>query len=47
MHVKGSTFCNRRTDRSQESSNMDIIMIAIGVIFFALSLAYVRACDNL
>ena len=26
---------------------MDIVLIAIGVVFFALSLAYVKACDSL
>ena len=28
-------------------SMMDIIMIAIGVVFFALSIGYVYACDRL
>ena len=26
---------------------MDIVILAIGVVFFALSLAYVKACDSL
>jgi len=26
---------------------MDIVLIGIGVLFFALSLAYTRACDRL
>ena len=26
---------------------MDVIMIAIGVVFFALSIGYVYACDRL
>lgn len=32
---------------TKEPLNMDIIMVAIGVIFFALSIAYIKACDNL
>jgi hypothetical protein len=28
-------------------SMMDLIMIAIGVVFFALSIGYVYACDRL
>jgi hypothetical protein len=26
---------------------MDVIMLAIGVVFFAVSIAYVYACDQL
>jgi len=26
---------------------MDIVMLAIGLVFFALSIAYVYACDRL
>jgi len=26
---------------------MDIVLIGIGVLFFALSFAYTRACDHL
>jgi len=26
---------------------MDVVMLAIGFVFFALSLAYVYACDRL
>ncbi len=32
---------------SKEPVNMDIVTIAIGVVFFALCLGYVRACANL
>jgi hypothetical protein len=28
-------------------SMMDVIMIAVGVVFFALSIGYVYACDRL
>ena len=28
-------------------SMMDVIMIAIGIVFFALSIGYVYACDRL
>jgi hypothetical protein len=30
-----------------DTSMMDVIMIAIGVVFFALSIGYVYACDRL
>jgi hypothetical protein len=30
-----------------EISMMDVIMIAFGVVFFALSIGYVYACDRL
>jgi hypothetical protein len=36
---------NRPTARS--SSMLDLILLAIGVAFFALSIAYVAACDRL
>jgi len=26
---------------------MDVVMLAVGVVFFALSIAYVYACDQL
>lgn len=31
----------------QEPSKMDIFVLAIGVVFFALCFAYVKACDIL
>jgi hypothetical protein len=46
-----SLSCQHRTqpDCNTEGvrSMMDILMIGIGVLFFALSLAYVQACDRL
>jgi len=38
---------SRTLTQIKEPPNMDVIMIAIGVVFFALALAYVRACENL
>jgi hypothetical protein len=32
---------------ARRSSMMDVTMIAIGVVFFALSIGYVYACDRL
>jgi len=40
-----STFCRHALARRH--SMMDVIMIAIGVVFFALSIGYVYACDRL
>jgi len=33
--------------QKEQRSMMDILMIGIGVLFFALSLAYTTACDRL
>jgi hypothetical protein len=30
-----------------EHSMMDVVVLAVGVVFFALSIAYVYACDLL
>jgi hypothetical protein len=30
-----------------DTSMMDVVMIAIGIVFFALSIGYVYACDRL
>jgi hypothetical protein len=38
------TFSGRR---ARSSEMLDIIMLAIGVVFFALSIGYVYACDRL
>jgi hypothetical protein len=32
---------------ARRKSMMDVIMIAIGVVFFALSIGYVYACERL
>jgi hypothetical protein len=32
---------------ARSTSMMDIVMIAIGFVFFALSIGYVYACDRL
>jgi hypothetical protein len=31
----------------RRQKNMDIIMVAIGIVFFALFLGYVKACEQL
>ena len=36
-----------KVSTEQEFSKMDIFVLAIGVIFFALCFAYVKACDIL
>jgi hypothetical protein len=41
----GLTFKSAFTVGS--TAMMDVVMLAIGVIFFALSIAYVYACDLL
>lgn len=39
VHISGS--------KSRQEFAMDLIMIGIGVVFFALATAYIRACENL
>ena len=44
----GRGFCWHAAGfRLGDISMMDVIMIAIGVVFFALSIGYVYACDRL
>lgn len=31
----------------KEFSSMDVVVLGIGILFFVLSLAYTKACDNL
>jgi hypothetical protein len=41
-------LCPRcKVSTEQEPSKMDIFVLAIGVVFFALCFAYVKACDIL
>jgi SNF family Na+-dependent transporter len=44
--------CNSRAwfanfNRHEEHTMLDVIMLAIGLAFFALSVGYVYACDQL
>jgi hypothetical protein len=32
---------------ARRTSMMDVVMLAIGLVFFALSIGYVYACDRL
>jgi hypothetical protein len=41
----GREYCRRRLWKG--ISMLDVIMLAIGIGFFALSVAYVFACDRL
>jgi hypothetical protein len=34
-------------DATQEHPMLDIIMLALGLVFFALSIGYAYACDQL
>jgi hypothetical protein len=38
-------FCSARIEISKGHSMLDIILVAIGLGFFALSVAYAIACD--
>jgi hypothetical protein len=31
----------------KEFSSMDVVVLGVGILFFVLSLAYTKACDNL
>jgi hypothetical protein len=37
----------RKDQRNKGKREMDIIVIGIGIFFFVLSFAYIKACDNL
>jgi hypothetical protein len=37
----------RQPPHRKEQSMLDVIMLAVGLGFFALSIAYVYACDRL
>lgn len=37
----------RRAETMNRGLGMDFVVLAVGIVFFALSLAYVRACDSL
>lgn len=41
IYWQSGAFIARRT------SMMDVVMLAIGFVFFAVSIAYVYACDQL
>jgi hypothetical protein len=49
----GTSFQGSASDRmpvpniGKEQENMDIIMVAIGAVFFALCLGYIKACEKL
>jgi hypothetical protein len=44
QHASASTL---QEFYARSTSMMDIVMIAIGFVFFALSIGYVYACDRL
>jgi hypothetical protein len=37
----------RRISRNEENSMMDILMLALGFVFFALAIGYTYACERL
>jgi len=39
--------CRAKYKAEVRNSTMDVIVIGIGVLFFALSFAYVKACDRI
>ena len=47
VRVRGSIdFPPRRTDR-KEQPMLDVILLAVGLGFFAIALAYVAGCERL
>lgn len=47
FRVQAKPRCMRRTGRRKEHQMLDIVMLAIGLGFFALSVGYAVACDQL
>ncbi|MEP6565927.1 MAG: hypothetical protein ABJB10_12380 [Mesorhizobium sp.] len=43
----GPADCSAKYKAEARNSTMDIIVVGIGVLFFALSFAYVKACDRI
>ncbi|RUU11507.1 hypothetical protein EOD23_10315 [Mesorhizobium sp. USDA-HM6] len=39
--------CRRKSQAKARNAIMDLIVLGIGILFFALSLAYVKACDRI
>jgi hypothetical protein len=39
--------CRHEAQDASEENTMDVIVIGIGILFFALSFAYIKACDIL
>jgi hypothetical protein len=37
----------RRISRNEENAMMDILMLALGFVFFALAIGYTYACERL
>ena len=47
MRDVGSAYSPRRPSIARSSAMLDIVMLAIGLGFFALSIGYAMACDRL
>jgi hypothetical protein len=47
LSLKGADYRIRRARRRWELQMLDLIMLAIGLAFFALSVGYTIACDRL
>ena len=45
--IAGSLIAVERQYPKKETPTMDIIVLGIGLLFFALSFAYIKACDSL
>jgi len=45
--ISGSPAAGAKYKQKQGTTRMDIVVIGIDVLFFALSLAYIKACDAL
>jgi hypothetical protein len=37
----------RKNKQNQGTCTMDIVVLGIGILFFAMSFAYIKACDIL
>ncbi|KAA3445938.1 hypothetical protein C7I87_31130 [Mesorhizobium sp. SARCC-RB16n] len=45
--VFGLFDCGRKTQVKARNAIMDVIVVGIGVLFFALSIVYVKACNRI
>ena len=47
MEIRPCRTADAKYKTEVRNSTMDIIVIGIGILFFALSFAYVKACDRI
>jgi hypothetical protein len=47
LSIKGAKYKTQSTKADTRNNTMDIVVLGIGILFFVLSFAYIKACDIL